>query len=162
MSTPLDVTLPSDREIVITRRFDAPPALVFDCHTAPALVQRWMLGPPGWTMPVCDIDLRVGGDYRYRWRSEAGDKEFGISGTFREIDPPGRIVHSERMEDQPGEMLCTTAFDPDGAGTLMTMTMLFPSQEVRDQALASGMTDGMSIGYERLDSLMADQAAGRA
>ena len=85
------VTMPSDREVAVTRSFKAPRALVFRAHTEPELVRRWMLGPPGWSMPVCEMDVRVGGSYRWRWRSDTDGKEFGFVGTFREVQPPSRL-----------------------------------------------------------------------
>ncbi|MDQ3809254.1 MAG: SRPBCC domain-containing protein, partial [Chloroflexota bacterium] len=104
MTHPIDVTTPSDREIRVTRVFDAPRSLIFDCHTKPDLVRRWLLGPPGWSMPVCEIDLRVGGQYRYVWRNDVDGREFSIGGEYREVVPPERIVHTERYEgDEGGE-----------------------------------------------------------
>ena len=154
MSTKLEVTTPSEREIRVTRAFDAPPGLVFDCHTQPELVKRWLLGPPGWTMPVCEIDLRVGGRYHYLWRSAEKGMEFGVQGEFHEIHPPDRIVNVETMDGVSGETFCTTTFAPSGHGTLLTLTMRFASQELRDGALESGMTGGMSMSYERLDDIV--------
>lgn len=153
MSTKLEVTTPSEREICVTRAFDAPPGLVFECHTQPELVKRWLLGPPGWSMPVCEIDLRAGGRYRYVWRSADKGTEFGVQGEFREVHPPERIINIETMDGVPGEALCTTIFATSGDGTLFTLTMQFESQELRDSALESGMTDGMSMSYERLDDI---------
>src|SRR5580765_889882 len=89
------VTLPSDREVKVTRSFKAARPLVYRAYTEPALVQRWLLGPPGWSMPVCEMDVRVGGRYRWRWRSNEGGKEFGFHGEFKEVDAPGKLVHSE-------------------------------------------------------------------
>jgi uncharacterized protein YndB with AHSA1/START domain len=100
------VTLPNDRDVVVVRAFNAPRALVFDAWTKPALVQRWMLGPPGWTMPVCEMDVRPGGKFNWRWRSDENGAEFGFSGEFREVERPSRIVHVERFDpgDVGGEM----------------------------------------------------------
>ena len=92
------VTMPSDREVTVTRSFKAPRALVFRAYTEPELVRRWMLGPPGWSMPVCEMDVRVGGSYRWRWRSNTDGKEFGFVGTFREVQPPSRLVHTETYD----------------------------------------------------------------
>jgi uncharacterized protein YndB with AHSA1/START domain len=158
MPSSLDVTTPSDREIQVRRTFDAPVQLVFDCHTKPEYVKKWMLGPPGWSMPICDIDLKVGGRYRYVWRSDTSDSEFGVQGEFREISPPDRVVHTESMDGRPGEALCTTTFVQSGMQTLLTVTMRFESREARDEALQSGMTEGMSISYARMeDSIVADE-----
>jgi uncharacterized protein YndB with AHSA1/START domain len=153
MSTKLEVTTPSDREIRVTRTFDAPPGLVFECHTKPELVKKWLLGPPGWSMPVCEIDLRAGGRYRYVWRNDSKGAEFGVQGEFREIHAPDRIVNSETMDGVPGEALCTATFSKSGSGTLFILNMQFESKELRDGALESGMTDGMSMSYDRLDDV---------
>jgi len=159
----VDVTTPSDREIKVTRTFEAPARLVFDFHTKAEHVQRWMLGPPGWSMPICEIDLRVGGAYRHVWRSDENGAEFGFRGTYRETSAPTRLVHTERMDPLPAgentanpdeEALCTLTFVEHGGRTTLTTTMLFSSPEARDQALQSGMTDGMSISYDRLEALM--------
>jgi uncharacterized protein YndB with AHSA1/START domain len=154
MPSPLDVTTPSEREIRVTRTFDAPVQLVFDCHTKPELVKRWLLGPPGWSMPICEIDFQVGGRYRYVWRSENGGNEFGVQGEFREIAAPHRLVHTESMDGTPGEALCTLTFTESAGRTAFAMTMLFDSREARDGALESGMTEGMSISYDRMQELI--------
>src|SRR5437667_3596324 len=94
----LKITTSGDRELVMTRVFDAPCRRVFDAHTKPELVQRWLLGPPGWSMPVCEMDVRVGGRYRWRWRSDTDASEFGFAGTFREVQPPSRLVHTQTYD----------------------------------------------------------------
>ena len=154
----LQVTTPSDREVLITRSFDAPRSLVFDCNTKPELVRRWLLGPPGWTMPVCDIDLRVGGKYRYVWRNESGG-DMGMGGTFREIVVPERLVANELFDEDwtGGETRVTTVFTERGGKTTVTTTVLYASKEARDSALKTGMTEGMDAGYQRLDELLAEQ-----
>lgn len=158
MTRPVDVTAPTDREIHVTRVFDAPRTLVFDCHTKPDLARRWLLGPPGWTMPVCEIDFRVGGRYRYVWRNDADGSEFGLGGTFREIVSPERVVHTERFEgSEGGEALCTLALTEAGGRTTLTQSMRFATPELRDQALQSGMTDGMGASYDRLEGLIKEQ-----
>lgn len=157
MPSTLDVTTPSDREIQVTRTFDAPAQLVFDCHTKPEYVQKWLLGPPGWSMPVCEIDLKVGGRYRYVWRSATSNEEFGVQGEFREISRPDRLVHTESMDGMPGEALCTTTFSQTGTATVLTLTMRFESREARDRALESGMTDGMSMSYARMQDMISAQ-----
>ena len=154
------VTLPNDRDVVVVRNFDAPRALVFDAWTKPALVQRWMLGPPGWTMPVCEMDVRPGGKFNWRWRSEENGAEFGFSGEFREVERPSRIVHVERFDPgevggEMGEALVTSVLTEKGGVTTMTMTIRYESQAVRDAALKTGMTDGMEMSYEKLDELLA-------
>src|SRR5580700_7229703 len=97
MSHTAEVTTPSDREVRVLRRFKATAARVFDAYTQPALLKRWLLGPPGWTMPECDVDLREGGAYRYLWRSDDGAHEFGSEGVYLEISAPHRIVQTQRM-----------------------------------------------------------------
>ena len=160
MTHPVDVTTPSDREVRVTRVFDAPRTLVFDCHTEPALVQRWMLGPPGWSMPVCEIDLRVGGQYRHVWRNTADGSEFGFTGEYREIDSPGRLVTIERHEGE--EALCTLTLTEQDGRTTLTQTIRFATPEARDRALQTGMTDGMGASYDRLETLMDEQKVSRA
>lgn len=164
MPRPVHVTTPSDREIVVTRAFDAPASLLFACHTKPELVRRWMLGPDGWSMPVCDIDLRVGGEYRHVWRSDDDGSEFGFRGQYREIDAPVRLVHTERWDGtEPGEAtdaLCTLTLAESDGRTTLTYVMRFPSPELRDQALRSGMTDGMATSYDRLEGVVAAQPVG--
>ena len=98
MAKSVEVTIPSDREIKVARVFEAPAKLVFDFHTKAEHVQKWMLGPDGWSMPICEIDLRVGGTYRHVWRSDENGAEFGFRGEYREISAPTRLVHTERME----------------------------------------------------------------
>src|SRR5207247_8670465 len=95
----LQLTTPSDREIAMTRVFDAPRKLVFDAHTKPELVKRWLLGPPGWSMPVCEIDLRVGGRFRYVWRRDNDGTQMGMGGVYREIVAPERIVNTEKFDE---------------------------------------------------------------
>ena len=155
------VTTPSDREVKVVRSFNAPRALVYRAHTEPALVKRWMLGPPGWTMPVCEMDVRVGGKYRWRWRGDEGGQEFGFHGEFREVEPGVKLVHTESFdpgtmggEHSGGEALITTFFDEkDGVATVTTV-MDFGSQESRDKAMATGMTGGMEQSFQLLDRLL--------
>ena len=159
------VTLPSDREVKVTRSFRAPRALVYRAYTEPALVRRWLLGPPGWTMPICEMDVRVGGQYRWRWRSDDKGSEFGFSGTFREVQPPSRIVHTEAYDPgtvggpYPGEpAIVTVTFTEDGGVTTVTSLIDFGSKEARDGAVATGMTDGMEQSYQLLDRLLEDRS----
>ena len=160
------VTLPSDTEVRVTRSFNAARPLVYRAYTEPALVQRWLLGPPGWSMPVCEMDVRVGGRYRWRWRSNTDDKEFGFAGTFREVLAPSRLVHTEAYD--PGtvgnahpqsEALVSVTFTEDRGITTVTTLIDFGSKEARDGAVATGMTDGMEFSYTRLDDEFAKQAA---
>ena len=156
------VTMPSEREVAVTRSFKAPKALVFRAYTEPGLVRRWMLGPPGWSMPVCEMDVRAGGSYRWRWRSDTEGKEFGFVGTFREVQPPSRLVHTEAYDPgtvgdgfpQGGETLVTTTFVEAGGITTVTAVMDFGSKEARDAAVKTGMTDGMEQSYQLLDRVL--------
>lgn len=150
----LEVTAPTDREIVLARAFDAPRRLVFDCMTKPELLRRWMLGPPGWTMPVCEIDLRVGGAYRYVWHGENGEK-MGMGGVYQEIAPPERVVATELFDGAGEASLVTSELVEHGGRTTLTTTILYPSKAVRDAMLATGMAAGMEAGYARLDALLA-------
>ena len=158
------VTLPSDREVKVTRSFRAARPLVYRAFTEPALVQRWLLGPPGWSMPVCEMDVRVGGRYRWRWRSNTDASEFGFTGTFREVQPPWKLVHSEAFDPgtvgggYPGsEALVTVTFTERDGITTMTSLIDFGSKETRDAAIATGMTDGMEQSYQLLDELLTQQ-----
>jgi uncharacterized protein YndB with AHSA1/START domain len=153
----LKVTLPGDCEILVTREFAAPRRLVYDAHTVPAVVQQWLYGPDGWSMPVCEIDLRVGGAYRYVWRQRSDGMEFGVRGTFREIVPHEKLVSTERFEgpmDQ-GEAVNTLTFEERNGKTHLALHMRYPSKEVRDGAIQSGMNDGIEMGYARLEGQLA-------
>jgi uncharacterized protein YndB with AHSA1/START domain len=157
------VSLPSEREVQVTRTFKAPRALVFRAYTEPELVRRWLLGPPGWSMPICEMDVRVGGRFRWRWRSDENDKEFGFTGTFREVEPPAKIVHTEEYDDgtvgggYPANVaLVTVTFTEEGGMTTSRTIIDFGSKEARDAAVATGMTDGMEQSYQLLDRLLAD------
>jgi uncharacterized protein YndB with AHSA1/START domain/effector-binding domain-containing protein len=147
-----------EREIVMTREFDAPRPLLFDAFTKPELVKKWLLGPPGWSMPVCEIDLKVGGKYRYVWKSDTKGTTMAVSGVYREVSAPERIVHTERFDESwyPGECVVTTAFAEQGGGTAVTMTMLFESREARDGVLKSGMESGVAVSYDRLEEEILD------
>lgn len=158
MANKLEITTPTDREIVITRSFDAPRELVWDAHTKPALVRRWLLGPPGWEMPVCEIDLRVGGKFRYEWEDKGRGKTMGMGGVFTEVVKHERIGSKEKFDDDwtGGETVNTQVFAQKGGKTHMTLTVLYASKQARDGAAASGMTDGMEAGYARLDQVLAE------
>ena len=157
MANKLDISLPTDREIVITRCFDAPREMVWDCHTKPALVRRWLLGPPGWEMPVCEIDLRVGGKYRYEWLDKGRGKTMGMGGTFTAVKKPEHIGAREKFDDDwtGGETEVSQAFTEKAGKTTLTLTVLYASKEARDGAAKSGMTDGMEHGYKILDQVLA-------
>ncbi len=157
----LKVTTRGDREIVMTRDFDAPRRLVFHALTKPELVKQWLLGPPGWSMPVCEIDLRVGGAYRYVWRNTNG-KEMGMGGVFREIVVPERIVNTEKFDEAwyPGEAVGAAVLIEQGGMTTLTQTVLYVSQEARDGVLKSGMERGVAVSYDRLAELLASGTHG--
>ncbi|MGE3960194.1 MAG: SRPBCC family protein [Dehalococcoidia bacterium] len=152
------VTLPSDTEVLMTRIFDAPPRMVWDAYTKPELVRQWLLGPDGWDMPVCDIDLRVGGSYAYRWaHPEQG--AFGSGGEFLEVDPTSRLVSTERMEGFDGESHVVITFEEAASGrTLFSMLQRFESKEARDGAVATGMADGVAVSFNRLDAVLGSLA----
>lgn len=160
------VTLPSDREVRVTRTFKAPRQALWDAHTKPALVVKWMLGPPGWSMPVCEMDVREGGSYLWRWKRDADGKQFGFHGRFNEVREPAKLVHDEYYDagDIGGSMptndpaLVTLELSEAGGVTTLVCTMRFSSQEARDGAVATGMTDGMEMGFQRLDDLVAKAA----
>jgi len=156
MPKPVDVTLPSDCEIAVARSFEAPRQLIWDCHTKPELMQRWCLGSPGWSMPLCEIDLRVGGKYRYVWRNDADGREFGSHGVQLEIDAPARLVNTESMDGFDGEAINTLELVEQAGRTTLTVTMRFPTQQHRDGALQSGMADGMALGYDRIEVILAE------
>jgi len=151
------LSTPSDREILVERDFDAPRSLVFDAFTRPDLVRRWLLGPDGWTMPVCQIDLRVGGAYRYVWRKESTGAEMGMGGTFREIVPPQKLVITEKFDDAwyPGEAINTTTFEERSGVTTVRLVVTYESREARDIASRSGMERGMIAGFDRLEQVLA-------
>ena len=155
------ITTPTDREIKVERDFNAPRSLVFDAFTRPELVRRWLLGPDGWTMPVCEIDLRVGGAYRYVWRKESIGKEMGMGGVFREVVRPEKLVATEQFDDAwyPGEAVDRTIFEERGGITKVTLTVLYESREARDVATKSGMEHGMVAGYNRLEQILASVSA---
>jgi uncharacterized protein YndB with AHSA1/START domain len=164
---PVEVTTPSDREVRVTRTFKAPRQLVWDAHTKPELVTKWMLGPPGWTMPVCDMDVRPGGAYTWRWQSDEDGKQFGFHGTFDEVNAPARLTHDEYYDpgDTGGDMptndpaLVTLELSEAGGVTTLVCTMKFSSKEARDGAVSTGMTNGMEMGYVRLDDIFLAKAA---
>ena len=156
------VSLPSDREVRVTREFKAPRELVYRAYTVPELVRRWLLGPPGWSMPVCKMDVRVGGTYRWRWRSDEDGSEFGFHGVFREVSPPAKVVHEEFYDpgDVGGDMgagaVITVTFTERNGVTTMTSLMDFGTKAARDAAMSTGMTDGMEQSYQRLDGVLAE------
>ena len=152
----LQVTTPPEREIVLTRVFDAPRSLVFDAFTKPELLKRWF-GPRGWSLVVCEIDLRVGGTWRFVLRGPDG-RDMGMRGVYREIAAPDRSVHTESFDDFPGESLVTTVLVEDRGRTTLTATVLYPSQEVRDIVIKSGMEHGAAESYDKLAETLASIA----
>jgi uncharacterized protein YndB with AHSA1/START domain len=152
----LQVTTPTDREIVLTRIFDAPRRLVFDAFTKPELLKRWF-GPHGWSLVVCEVDLKVGGGFRFVLRGPDG-KDMGMRGVYREIVAPERSVHMESFDDYPGESQVTAVFVEQGGKTTLTATVLYPSQEIRDVVIKSGMEHGAAESYDRLADLLASRA----
>lgn len=164
----LQVTTPSDLEIVMTRSFNAPRPLVWKAMTTPELVQRWMFMPPGWSWATCEMDVRVGGKYCWQWNGPDGRVALSIWGVHREVAPPSKLVHTERMEmgeigctngpegavSEPWELLATIELTESAGRTHMKMTLLFPTKEGRDGALSSGMEQGVSAGYDALDALL--------
>lgn len=141
-------TTPSEREIVITRVVEAPRRLVFEAMTQPEHVPRWY-GPRGWSLPVCEIDFRPGGAWRFVCRGPDGT-EMGMRGVYQEIDAPDRVVSTESFDDYPGESLNAVALAEEGGRTTITTTVAYPSREVRDAVLESGMPEGASQTYDRL------------
>ncbi len=159
----LQLTTRGDREIVMTRVLDAPRRLVWECFARPELVKRWLFGPDGWSFVVCDIDLRVGGGYRYLWRKDDGT-EMGMRGVYREVVAPERLVDAQIFDQDwtGGEAISTVAFTERDGRTTVTQTVLYASREARDMVLKSGMKEGMAIGYDRLAELLASLPAGAA
>ncbi|WP_397401806.1 SRPBCC domain-containing protein [Phenylobacterium sp.] len=171
MPKPVDVTTPSDREVTVTRVFDAPAQMVWAAHTRPELIQRWLVGSEDWFMPYCKVDLRVGGRYRYIWQNKHTGGRFGSYGEHQEITPVERLVTSEQMDglsldeqinDEPawgeGEpAINTLTLSEAGAKTTLSLIMRYPSKDLRDMALQSGMSDGMAMGYDLLDDFLAAQ-----
>jgi uncharacterized protein YndB with AHSA1/START domain len=152
----LKVSAQSDREIVMTRVFDAPRSLVFDAYTKPELLKRWLGVFGGYSMPICEVDLRVGGTYRFVWRGPDG-AEMGVRGVYREVVRPERLVHTEKFDEAwyPGESLITTLLAEQGGKTTLTVTMRYESREARDAVLKSPMEGGVAQSYDKLAELLA-------
>src|SRR5438105_9394541 len=158
-----NVTTPSDREIVLTRIFNAPRSLVFDAMSKAHLLQRWLSGPPGWSMVACENDPRVGGVFRHVWRNIDG-REMAMRGVYREVVPPERIVRTESFEfggdPRAGEQVGTLVLTEQGGKTTLTLTVRYPSKEARDAAIASGMERGVAASYDSLAELLASTPTG--
>jgi uncharacterized protein YndB with AHSA1/START domain len=160
MKYTLQVTARGDREIVMTRVFDAPRHLVFEACSKPELVRQWLLGPEGWSMPVCEIDLRVGGSSRYVWRHSDG-REMGMGGVYREIVIPERVVATEKFDEAwyPGEAVGTLVLVERDGETTLTQTMLYDSRQTRDAVLKSPMETGVAASYDRLEKIVTSMPA---
>ncbi len=153
--SPLTIEIANDLEVVLIREFNAPRELLYRCHTEPDLVRRWLLGPPGWTMPVCEIDARVGGKYRYVWCSDSGI-EMGMGGLFKELVRPERVVNTQLFDQDwtGGETIGTITFTQHNGGARMHQVILYSSKSARDGALQTGMAEGMQSSYQQLDKVL--------
>ncbi len=151
----LVVTAPSDREILMTRVFDAPRRLVFDAYTKPELLKRWLGVFGAWELEVCEIDLRVGGSSRYLWRAPDGSS-MGMRGVYLEIVPGERLVATESFDEAwyDGEAVGTVVFAEQAGRTTLTTRLLYPSRQVRDAVLQSPMEQGVGAGYDMLADLL--------
>lgn len=158
---PAEVSTPSDKEVLVKRSFDAPVNLVWQAYTEPALMRQWLTAMPGWTMPVCEMTTDVGGTYRWRWRDEATGQEFGFTGEILEVDLHSRIAHTQIYDpgDIGGSMgdpsIITVTFDETDGITNVATSIKFASKEDRDAAVATGMTDGMEMSYQQLETVLA-------
>ena len=150
-------TTPSEREFAMTRFFDAPRKRVFEAWTRPKHIPHWMLGPDGWTMPVCEVDLRPGGSWHFVWRRSDGT-EMGMTGEYREIADPERVVSTERWGGDWPETLNTVTLREEDGKTEVTLTVLYPSREARDAAMRTGMKDGAGATFERLEEYLRGMA----
>src|SRR5687767_14619761 len=161
--TTLDVRIHADREIVLSRTFDAPRTLVFAAMTEPTLIRRWLSGPPGWSLAECTLDLRVGGTYRYVWHGPNGER-MGMGGAFREVAAPVRFVGTEKFDEPwyPGEAVGDFVLTEHGAKTLFTLTLRYQSREARDGVIATRMPAGAAAGYEKLAQLLDEIKGARA
>jgi uncharacterized protein YndB with AHSA1/START domain len=153
----LRLTAKGDREIVMTRDFAAPRRMVFDAYTKPELLRRWLGVRNGWSMPVCEVDLKVGGTYRFTWRKDDRSMEMTVRGVYREIAAPERIVNTEKFDDAwyPGEAVITTELTEKGGITTLTATMRYDTTAARDAVLKSPMEGGVAESYDKLAELLA-------
>lgn len=152
----LEINTPSDREITFTRAFDAPRQLVFDAWTKPELLKRWLYGPDGWSLDVCEVDLRVGGRYRYGWKHKNGNV-MGMGGVYKELKVPERLVNTQLFDQDwtGGEAVGTLVLTEKNGKTTSVNTVLYVSKAARDAALSTPMADGMEMGYARMDAMFA-------
>lgn len=155
------VSLPSDRDVEVIRTFSAPRELVYEAYTKPELMTKWLVGYPGWSFPVCEMDVRAGGRFRWRWRADDDGREFGFNGEFLEVQPPALLRHTEAFD--PGDMggsmgdapaVVTVRFEESNGVTTVTTLIEYASKEDRDAAMGTGMTDGMEASYQKLDELL--------
>ncbi|HMO16262.1 MAG TPA: SRPBCC family protein [Pirellulaceae bacterium] len=170
---PAEASLPSDTEVRVKRSFDAPVKLVWRAYMEPDLMRRWCSGYPGWSMPVCEMDMRVGGKYRWRWCSDENGQEFGFTGEVLEVTPHAKIVHTQIYDvgdlggaDSSGAVIpdsmgsepsiITVTFQETNGITDVTTTIRFASQVDRDAALETGMSDGMEFSYQQLDRVLGE------
>ena len=153
--TKMTLKTEGDKHVVVTRRFAASPEAVYRAHTEASIIQKWLLGPDGWTMPVCLSEARPGGRIRYEWADGKG-KSFCLTGEYVTLEPFHRIMHVERMHlpDVTPDNHVETTFAPDGTGTLMTMRMTLPDTKARQAMLATGMEHGMEASYARLETIL--------
>lgn len=158
-----EASLPSENEVLVKRSFNAPVNLVWRAYVEPDLLRRWCSGQPGWSMPVCEMDTRVGGQYRWRWRNDENGQEFGFSGEFLEVVPHARIVHTQIFD--PGNLgvsmggepsIVTVTFQEAGGITNVATSIRYASKADRDAAFSTGMTDGMEMSYKLLDDVLAE------
>ena len=165
---PIEVSLPSNTEVRVTRSFHAPRNLVWQAHTDPKLIPRWMSGMPGWSMPVCEMDVRPGGKYRWHWRADAGGQGFGFYGEFKEVDAPAKLTQEEYFDPGnagaiTGDMPVNTpsmnrsTFTETNGVTTVVVLIDYGTKAARDAALSTGMTDGMEVSYKSLDALLTEQ-----
>jgi len=152
----LKVAAAGDREIVFTRVFEAPRRRVFDALTRPDLLKRWH-GPHGWSLAVCEVDLKPGGAFRFVWRRGTdATTDMGMGGVYREVVPPERLVHTERFDVPwyPGECVITTILVEEGGKTTFTATLRYESREARDAVLSTPMEHGVAEAYDKLAELL--------
>ena len=160
---PAEASLPSDTEVLVKRSFDAPAELVWRAYVEPDLMRRWCGSTPGWSMPVCEMDMRVRGQYRWRWRSDEEGQEFGFIGEVLEVVPHARIVHTQIFDagnmgfSMGGEpSIVTVTFDEVNGVTNVATTIKYESKADRDEAMSTGMTEGMEMNYKVLDGVLAE------
>lgn len=153
MTSAIEYSTPSDTEFRAVRVFDAPREIVWDAMTNPAHLPKWMLGPAGWSMPVCEADVRPGGVWRYVWQKSDGET-MEMTGRYIDVDPPEKFVVSESWGPEWPETVNTGILTEENGRTTLTLTITYPGIEARDAALGTGMKDGMEQSYARFDELL--------